>query len=207
MRPEDFERLDANDPLAGLRDAFELPPDTVYLDGNSLGALPRHVRPRLDNLVTEQWGHDLISSWNLNDWIDLPQRVGDRIGRLVGAAPGQVLCTDSISVNQLKLLAAALRLRSGRTVILTAEGDFPTDGYVAQGLADLLGAARCRLRAVPPDALAQAIDEEVAVLMLTQVNFRDGYLHDMASLTAAAHAHGALALWDLAHSAGVMPIA
>lgn len=207
MRPEDFERLDANDPLAGLRDAFELPADTVYLDGNSLGALPRHVRPRLDNLVTEQWGRDLISSWNRNGWIDLPRRVGDRIGRLVGAAPGQVLCTDSISVNLFKLLAAALRLRPGRTVILTAEGDFPTDGYVAQGLADIVGARRCRLRAVPPDALAQAIDEEVAVLMLTQVNFRDGHRHDMASLTAAAHAHGALALWDLAHSAGVMPIA
>jgi kynureninase len=207
MRPEELARLDKNDPLAALRGAFDLPGDTVYLDGNSLGALPRHVRPRLEKLITTEWGRDLISSWNRHRWIDLPQRVGDRIGPLIGAADGQVICADSISVNLFKLLAAALRLRPGRTVILTAEGDFPTDGYVAQGLAELLGATRCRLRAVPPDALADALDDDVAVLMLTQVNFRDGRLLDMAALTAAAHAHGALALWDLAHSAGVMPIA
>ena len=149
------------DPLAALRGAFDLPGDTVYLDGNSLGALPRHVRPRLEKLITTEWGRDLISSWNRHRWIDLPQRVGDRIGPLIGAADGQVICADSISVNLFKLLAAALRLRPGRTVILTAEGDFPTDGYVAQGLAELLGATRCRLRAVPPDALADALDDDV----------------------------------------------
>jgi len=206
MHPEDYIQLDADDPLSGLRDAFDLPADTVYLDGNSLGALPRHVRPRLDRLVEREWGQDLVSSWNRHDWIDLPQRVGDRIGRLIGAAPGQVVCADSISVNLFKLLAAALRLRPGRTVILTVDDDFPTDRYVAQGLAELLGATRCRLRAVPYGALPDALDGDVAVLMLTQVNFRDGRLHDMASLTAAAHAQGALVLWDLAHSAGVMPI-
>jgi kynureninase len=206
MRPEDYARLDANDPLAGLRDAFDLPADTVYLDGNSLGALPAHVRTRLDRLVAEEWGRDLVSSWNRHDWIDLPQRVGDRIGRIVGAAAGQVICADSVSVNLFKLLAAALGLRPGRRVILVEEGDFPTDRYVAQGLSGLLGEDRCRIRAVPRDELPSALDEDVAVLMLTQVNFRDGRRHDVAELTTAAQAHGALALWDLSHSAGAMPL-
>ena len=207
MRAEDFARLDADDPLAALRDAFELPPDTVYLDGNSLGALPRQVRARLDRVVADEWGRDLVTSWNRHGWIELPRRVGDRIGRLLGAAPGQVICADSVSANLFKLLAAALELRPGRRVILTEDADFPTDRYVAAGLGDLLGQARCRVRAVPRGELATALDDDVAVLMLTQVNFRDGYRHAMERLTAAAHENGVLALWDLSHSAGAMPVA
>ena len=206
MRLDDFDRLDAEDPLRALRDAFDLPPDTVYLDGNSLGALPRHVRARIDRLLTEEWGRDLIASWNRHGWIDLPQRVGDRIGRLVGAASGQVTCADSVSVNVFKLLATALALRPDRQVILTEKGDFPTDSYVAEGLAGLLGTARCRVRAAPRADLQSALDDEVAVLLLTQVNFRDGSRHDVADLTATAQARGALTLWDLSHSAGAMPL-
>lgn len=206
MSPEEYTQRDADDPLGGLREAFDLPPDTVYLDGNSLGALPRHVRERLDRVVAGQWGHDLISSWNRHDWIGLPQRVGDRIGGLVGAAPGQVICADSVSVNLFKLLATAIRLRPGRRVILLEEGDFPTDGYIADGLAGLLGAERCRVRAVPRDELQASLDNDVAVLMLTEVNFRDGSRHNIQALTATAHDQGALALWDLSHSAGALPL-
>ena len=206
MCTEDFIKMDADDPLAGLREAFDLPPDMVYLDGNSLGALPRHVRARLDRVVAEQWGQDLVTGWNQHGWIDLPRRVGDRIGGLVGAAPGQVICADSVSANLFKLLAAALELRPGRRVILAEDGDFPTDRYMAAGLAGLLGEARCQVRAVPRVELESALNGDVAVLMLTQVNFRDGYRHDIERLTAAAHEHGALVLWDLSHSAGAMPI-
>jgi len=206
MDAERFRRLDEADPLRRLRDAFDLPEGVVYLDGNSLGALPRCVRKRLTQVVEREWRQDLVSGWNRHGWIDLPRRVGDRIGRLVGAAPGQVVCADSVSVNLFKLLAAALHLRPKRNMVLVADGDFPTDRYVAEGLAGLVGAARCRIRSVPADGLATALDEDVAVLMLTQVNFRDGRLHDVAALTAAAHARGALTLWDLSHSAGAMPI-
>jgi len=207
MNPDRDARLDAEDPLAHLRDAFDLPPGTVYLDGNSLGALPAHVPARVAALVGQAWGRDLIAGWNRHGWIDLPARVGDRIGRLVGAAPGQVVCADSVSVNLFKLLAAGLGLRPGRSLILTEEGNFPTDLYMAQGLAGLLGSDRCRVRAVPRDALEDALNDDVAVLMLTQVNFRDGRLHDAAAITRAAQRHGALVLWDLSHSAGVLPIA
>jgi kynureninase len=200
------ERLDAEDGLAHLRERFLLPSDTVYLDGNSLGALPRAVPAAVDELIRRQWGEDLIASWNLHDWIRLPQQVGEAIAPLIGAAPGQVLCVDTISVNVFKLLAAALELRPGRPVILLAEGDFPTDGYVASGLARLLGEERCRLRRVPTERLADALDGDVAALLLTEVNYRSGERFDMRRLTAAAHEAGALAVWDLAHSAGAMPV-
>lgn len=187
-----------------LRERFDLPEGRVYLDGNSLGAMPRHVPQRIQDLLHQQWATDLISSWNTNGWIDLPQRTGNRIGRLVGAAPGQVICVDSVSVNIFKLLALALNLRPGRKVILTAEGDFPTDSYIAQGLAQLLGQERCELRRVPMTELEAAMDDDVAVVMLTQVNYRTGELADMPRVTASAHANGSLILWDLAHSAGVI---
>ena len=203
---DNSEWLDAQDSLAHLRERFLLPADTVYLDGNSLGALPRAVPAAVDELIRRQWGEDLIASWNTHDWIRLPQRVGEAIAPLIGAAPGQVLCVDTISVNLFKLLAAALELRPGRPVILLAEGDFPTDGYVASGLARLLGEARCQLRRVPVEELADALDGDVAALLLTEVNYRSGERFDMQSLTAAAHEAGALALWDLAHSAGAMPV-
>jgi kynureninase len=198
---------DAADPLAALRERFALPEGKVYFDGNSLGALPRHVPQVIAGALAEQWGEDLISSWNRHDWIGLPERVGERIAPLVGAAAGQVLCCDSISVNLFKLLAAALALRPGRRVILTRDDDFPTDGYIAQGLASLLGDARCELRRVAAAGLEEALGEDVAVLLLTEVNYRSGERLPMAEVTDRAHSQGALVVWDLAHSAGALPVA
>ena len=199
--------LDRDDPLRNLREAFALPAGTVYLDGNSLGALPHCARERVQEVVEQQWGHDLITSWNVHDWVNLPRRVGEKIAPLVGAAPGQVICCDSISVNLFKLLATALALQSPRRTVLTCAGDFPTDAYMAQGLQSLLGADRCDMRAVAADGLPGALDESVAVLMITEVDFRSGLRHDMRELTAAAHDAGALVIWDLAHSAGAIPVA
>jgi len=201
----DLAALDRADPLAGWRARFALPDGIVYLDGNSLGALPKATAARVDDLVSRQWGQDLITSWTRHGWVDLPRRVGARIARLVGAGPDEVLVADSISVNLVKLIAAALQLRPGRTVVLSERTNFPTDLYVVQGLRDLLG-DRLELRLVERDAIAAALDERTAVLMLSHVDYRSGQVHDMAGLTAAAHAAGALALWDLAHSAGVMPL-
>lgn len=205
-RPE-LEALDAADPLAQVRTRFQLPAGVVYLDGNSLGALPHHTEDRLVNVITRQWGRDLITSWNTHGWFDLAETVGDAIGRLVGAEPGQVVVCDSISVNLFKLLAAALRLRPGRTTILSERGNFPTDLYVAQGVTDLLGES-VELRLVDPDVneLERALDTDVAVLMLTHVDFRTGRRLPMERLTHAAREAGALSLWDLAHTAGAMPV-
>lgn len=203
----DFVTLDDNDPLAPLRKRFDLPPDTVYLDGNSLGALPRNVGERLDRTIHQEWGADLVAGWNRHDWIGLPERVGERIAPLLGATTGQVLCCDSISVNLFKLLSTALALRPGRPVILSESGNFPTDLYMAEGLQSLLGPERCVLRRLPADRIVEGLDEDVAVLMLTHVDFRSGRRHDLPALTRAAHEAGALVLWDLAHSAGVMPLA
>ncbi|KGE05107.1 kynureninase [Pseudohaliea rubra] len=200
-------RRDREDPLAPLREAFALPEGIVYLDGNSLGALPKAVPGRIRAMLKDEWGQDLIASWNCHGWIDLPQRVGERIAPLVGAAPEQVLCCDSISVNLFKLLATALALRPGRHTILVEAGDFPTDRYLTEGLAAFLGETRCRVREAPGDRLADALDDDVAVLLATEVNFRSGRRHAMDELTRAAHEAGALALWDLAHSAGAMPVA
>jgi len=197
---------DAADPLAALRERFALPEGQLYFDGNSLGALPRHVPAVLEHALRQQWGEDLIDSWNRHGWIDLPRRVGERIAPLVGAAPGQLLCCDSISVNLFKLLAAALSLCPQRRVILTRDDDFPTDGYIAAGLAALLGETRCELRAVPTNKLVDALTDEVAVLLLTEVNYRSGERLPMAAWSARARACGALTVWDLAHSAGAMPV-
>ena len=202
----DLAELDRADPLAGWRARFALPAGVVYLDGNSLGALPEATAATIEDVVRRQWGEDLITSWTRHGWVDLPRRVGAGIARLVGAGPGEVLVADSISVNLVKLIAAALQLRPGRTVVLSEQTNFPTDLYVVQGLRDLLG-DRLELRLVERDALAAALDERTAVLMLSHVDYRSGEVHDIAGLTAAAHAAGALALFDLAHSAGVMPLA
>ncbi len=196
--------LDAGDELAFLREEFALPPGVVYLDGNSLGALPRATAARVRDVVEHEWGESLIRSWNEHGWIDLPVRVAALLAPLVGASVDEVAVADSTSVNLFKLLAGALRLRPGRKVILSEPDNFPTDLYVAQGLASLLGGVELRL--VPPAELAAALDESVAVLMLTHVDFRTGAIHDMAALTQAAHRAGALALWDLAHSAGALPV-
>jgi kynureninase len=205
MRAE-FEALDAGDPLAAWRERFALSDGVIYLDGNSLGALPKAAAAVLDDVIRRQWGQDLITSWNRHGWVDLPQRLGTKIARLIGAKAHEVVVCDSISVNLFKLIAAALQLRPGRRVILTERGNFPTDLYVAQGLRELLQ-ERVELRAVAPAELEAALDKDTAVLMLTEVDYRSGRLHDMGRLTQAAHDRGALALWDLAHSAGAIPVA
>jgi len=197
--------LDERDPLASAREQFLLPPDTIYLDGNSLGALPKATPARLDEVTRSEWGHDLIRSWNAHRWVELPRRLGDKIAALIGAAPGEVVVADSTSINLFKVLAAALRLNPGRRVILSERENFPTDLYMAQGLIGLLGEGH-ELRLVEGEAIPAAIDGETAILMLTHVNYRTGAMHDMDALTAAAHARGALALWDLAHSVGAVPV-
>ena len=197
--------LDAGDPLADRRARFTLPDGVVYLDGNSLGAMPRAAVERVQQTLEGEWGRGLIRSWNAAGWIDLPTRVGDKIGRLVGAAPGQVVVADSTSVNLFKALAGALRLRPERSVIVSERDTFPTDLYVAQGLIGLLG-GRHALRLVDRDEVHAAVDESTAVLLLTHVDYRTGAMHDLAAVTRAAHDRGALVVWDLAHSAGAMPI-
>jgi kynureninase len=189
---------DARDPLAAVRERFLLPDGVVYLDGNSLGALPDGVPERMRRVVEEEWGRDLIRSWNVHAWVDLPRTVGDRIARLIGAPAGSVVATDSTSVNLYKAVRAARALRPDRAVVLTDTGNFPTDRYVLEGIAEV--------RAVPPAEVASAIDETVAVVALTEVDYRTGRRHDMAGLTDSAHAAGALSVWDLAHSAGAFPV-
>jgi kynureninase len=197
--------LDRRDPLARFRDEFALPAGTIYLDGNSLGALPKATPARLAALVEGEWGKDLIKGWRQHGWMTLPNRVGEKIATLIGAAPGQVVAVDTTSINLFKLLAAALRLRPGRKTILSERGNFPTDLYIAEGLAELLGGHRLRL--VEKAEIARAIDRDTAVVMLTHVDFKTGEIHDMAGMTARAHAAGALMLWDLCHSAGAVPVA
>jgi kynureninase len=199
------EALDAEDPLAALREEFALPEGVVYLDGNSLGALPRATPARLAALIEREWGEDLVTAWNKHGWIEQPRRVGDKIARLIGAGPGEVVVADSTSVNLFKVLAAALRLNPGRKIILSERENFPTDLYIAQGLIGLLG-ERHSLRLVEGEAVADAVDAETAVVMLTHVNYRSGAMHDLAAITQAAQAQGALMLWDLAHSAGAVPV-
>ncbi|MDN5872153.1 MAG: kynureninase [Nitrococcus sp.] len=201
----DCERLDSTDPLGAFRNRFELPDGIVYLDGNSLGALPAGTRRRLDELVREQWGKDLIRSWNCHDWIGMPRRIGAKIARLIGAGDDEVIATDSTSVNLFKLLAGALHMRPKRKVIVSERGNFPTNLYIVQGLIRLLGQGH-ELRLVEADELPCALDTGVAVLLLTQVDYRSGRLHDLAAMTRQAHAKGILTLWDLSHSAGAMPI-
>ncbi len=200
----DIEALDATDPLALRRERFDLPDGVIYLDGNSLGALPKATPGHLERVVRAEWGQGLIRSWNDAGWIDLPQRVGDKIGRLVGAAPGQVVVADSTSVNLFKALAAAVRMRPGRSVVLSERGNFPTDLYIVQGLGALIGGVELRL--VEREEIPAAIDAHTAVVMLTHVDYRTGAVHDMAAVTRAAQDAGALMLWDLAHSAGALPV-
>jgi kynureninase len=198
-----LQALDRNDTLAPFRDEFDLPPGVIYLDGNSLGPLLKATPGRVAQVVAHEWGQSLVRAWNAHDWIGLPLRVGEKIGRIIGAEPGSTLVADSTSVNLFKLLAAALEARPIRRIILTEAGNFPTDLYMAQGLAALLRRGH-EVRAVA-DPVA-ALNDDVAVLMLTQVNYRSGAMHDMATVTNAAHAVGALTLWDLSHSAGAVPL-
>jgi kynureninase len=198
------QRLDAADPLRDFRERFVLPDGTIYLDGNSLGALPQATAARVAETITGEWGRGLIRSWNDADWIGAPQRVGGKIAQIVGAAPHEVVVADSTSVNLFKLLVAACQARPGRPVILSEPGNFPTDLYVAQGVAALL--PDVELRTVPRDDIAAAIDADVAVVMLTHVHYKSGAHFDMAAMTAAARGAGALMLWDLSHSVGAVEL-
>jgi kynureninase len=201
----DLEALDRADPLRPFRERFELPDGVIYLDGNSLGALPKATPDRVDRVMREEWGRDLIRSWNKHGWIDLQSRVGAKIGRLIGAGEGETIVADSTSINVFKALSAALQLNSERRVILSEHENFPTDLYMAQGLIEHLG-DRHELRLAAPDELPSAITDDVAAVMLTHVSYRTGRVYDMAAITAAAQARGALIIWDLAHSAGAVPI-
>ncbi len=204
---DDCRRLDAQDALRPLRDLFTIPEGLIYLDGNSLGVMPRAAPARVAAAVMQEWGQDLIRAWNTAGWFSLPQRLGDKVGRLVGARPGEVVCTDSTSINLFKVLTAALHIASedapARRQVVSERSNFPTDLYIAEAL--------CRERGytlvlVEPEEIAAALTAEVAVLMLTHVNYRTGAMHDMAAVSAQAHAAGALAVWDLAHSAGAVPV-
>ncbi len=197
--------LDAADPLAGMRERFALAEGLIYLDGNSLGALPRATGPAVAEMIERQWGGDLITSWNRHGWIDSPATLGAKLAPLIGAAAGEVLVCDSTSINLFKLLAAALGAQPGRHVILSETDNFPTDLYIADGVARLLPGAELRL--VRRGEIEASLDDEVAVLMLTHVDYRSGERHAMAALSAAARNAGALSLWDLSHSAGALDIA
>jgi kynureninase len=202
-------RWDKEDSLRPLRAAFRLPPGVIYLDGNSLGPLPRTTPRRLDAVVRQEWGHGLIRSWQEAGWIDAPARVGGKIARLIGAAPEEVVVADSTSINLFKLLAASVRLQpaagtGARRKILIEAGSFPTDRHVADGVAALL--PDVEVVAVAPAALPGALDAATSVLLLCDVHYRSGVRHDMAALTRAAHAVGALAVWDLSHSAGAVKV-
>lgn len=204
---DDCRALDDADRLRPLRELFVVPEGTIYLDGNSLGALPKAAAERVRQVVAEEWGRGLIRSWNEAGWFTLPQRVGDKIARLIGARDGEVVATDSTSVNLYKALYSAFKLtdadRPARNQVITERSNFPTDVYIMEAL--------CRdrafeLRLVEPDGVAAALSKQTAVLALTHVNYRTGAMHDMTAVTAAAHASGALMIWDLAHSAGAVPV-
>ena len=195
--------LDADYPLRGRRDLFDLPEGTVYLDGNSLGALPRSVPDRLGRVVAEEWGRDLIASWNTAGWIDLPGRVGNRVAGLLGLPRDTVWVSDSTSVSLFKTMVAACRMRPGRDVIVMERATFPTDGYIAASVARMLD---MELRWAESARVEESFDERVALVCLTHVDFRTGAMFDLPEVTAAAHEAGALMLWDLCHTAGAVPV-
>ncbi|WLG56018.1 kynureninase [Pseudomonas extremorientalis] len=202
--------LDEQDPLAPLRRQFALPEGVIYLDGNSLGARPLTALARAQAVIAEEWGNGLIRSWNSAGWADLSQRLGNRLAPLIGAGDGEVVITDTTSINLFKVLSAALTVQRQRQphrkVIVSEASNFPTDLYIAEGLAELLQQGYALRLVNSPDELPQAIDQDVAVVMLTHVNYKTGYMYDMQALTALSHECGALSIWDLAHSAGAVPI-
>jgi kynureninase len=208
---EHYLSLDEQDPLRALRGHFALPDGVIYLDGNSLGARPRAAAARAAAVVEEEWGTGLIRSWNTAGWFELPRRLGNRLAPLVGAGPDEVVVTDTTSINLFKVLAAALRVQADRDprrkVIVSEASNFPTDLYIAQGLADLLQQGYSVRLVNAPEEIDAAVRDDTAVLMLTHVNYKSGEMLDMASLSELAHARGALAVWDLAHSAGAVPVA
>ena len=207
LTQQDCHALDAQDPLRELRHQFTLPDGVIYLDGNSLGVLPNTAASRVAKAVTEEWGQGLIRSWNSAGWFDMPQSLGNKIAQLVGAAPGEVVVTDSTSINLFKVLSTALTITAidapERKVLVSERSNFPTDLYIAEALCKERGLT---LLLVDAQDIQAALTLEVAVLMLTHVNYRTGAMHDMQAVTTAAHAKGVLCVWDLAHSAGAVPV-
>ena len=203
MNIDDQRTLDAADPLAGYRDRFAIPDGIIYLDGNSLGALPHATVAAIDDMVRRQWGDRLIRSWN-EGWIDAPVRLGAKIAPLIGADADEVIVGDSTSANLYKLLSAALRIDPQRTVILSEAGNFPTDLHIAEGV--VAASPGATLRVVPRNGIVDALDDRVAVVLLTHVHYKTAERFDMPALTRAAHAAGAIILWDLSHSVGAVPI-
>ena len=203
----DCRARDAQDPLQHLRDLFTLPEGVIYLDGNSLGVMPKAAAARAAEVVTQEWGQGLIRSWNTAGWVNLPHKLGNKIAHLIGAGDGEVVVTDTTSINLYKALSAALNIAKQdgpqRRMVVSERNNFPTDLYIAQSLCQQHGYT---LKLVEPEEVAANINSELAVLMLTHVNYRTGAMHDMPAVTAAAHAAGALMIWDLAHSAGAVPV-
>ena len=212
MNRTECQALDASDVLAYLREYFSLPDGVIYLDGNSLGARPKAALQRAQNIIAEEWGNDLIRSWNKAGWFDMPSRLGNKLASLIGAKAEEVVVTDTTSINLFKVLAAAIDIqakladKAQRRIIVSERSNFPTDIYMAEGLMQWLDRGYTLRLIDTPEELPQAIDTDTAVVMLTHVNYRTGYLHDMATLSAHAHEQGALIVWDLCHSVGAVPL-
>jgi len=202
---DDITGMDGDDQFASFRDRFDIPEGVIYLDGNSLGCLPKATRERVNDVVTREWGQDLIRSWNTNDWINAPTRIGDKIARLVGADAGEIITGDSTSINVFKCLSACLKLNSERYTLMTETGNFPTDAYMIEGLA-AIAPDHIKSKPVDPDAVVDSLDDTIAALLLTHTHYKTGHIRDMKAVTAAAHATGVPVIWDLSHSCGAMPV-
>jgi kynureninase len=198
-------RRDAADPLRDYRSQFVLPPGVVYLDGNSLGALPRATAERIAQVITSEWGKDLIRSWNVHDWINSPLKLGAKLGGIIGAAEDEVVVTETTSINLFRLVLAALELRPERTDVVTESGNFPTDLYVTRAAVELYGRGK-RLKVTTRKAILDSVGDSTALVVLTHVHYRTGEMYDLPALTREVHARGALMLWDLSHSAGAVPV-
>ncbi|OIQ34510.1 MAG: kynureninase [Roseobacter sp. MedPE-SWchi] len=191
--------------FAATKAMFDLPEGMIYLDGNSLGPLPKATKDRVSTMIEDEWGQMLITGWNKAGWMQKPTAIGDRIGRLIGAEPGHVVMGDTLSIKVYQAVASALELNPSRKVVLSDNGNFPSDLYIVQGLLKSLG-PEYELRVVNPEDVADNITEDLAVLMLTEVDYRSGRKHDMKALTELAHKNGVVTVWDLAHSAGALPV-
>ena len=205
MPREELEELDRKDSLKAFRNEFSLPKGILYFDGNSLGALPKATPDRINEVVAEEWGNKLVTSWNSAGWFSLPETIGNKIAQLIGADEGEVVCVDGTGLNIYKLHSVALKMRRGRKVILMEGSNFPTDAYVTQGLIEQLGLHH-EIRFVEKDDILDAITKDVALVSLTQVHYKLGHLLDMKAITQKAHDVGALVMWDLCHSAGALPL-
>lgn len=202
----DVRVMDANDPLRGMRDCFVLPEGLIYLDGNSLGVASQAAYGEIDKAARLEWGQDLIRAWNKDGWFEMPLELGDRIGRLIGAAPGQTVVADTTSINIYKALHAALGLRPDRSVIVAEAGSFPTDLYIAEGVASTRPGTTLRLEGIDAETIEDLIDDKVAVVLVNHVNYKTGELRDMAALTRKTRDAGALIVWDLCHTAGALAV-